>query len=92
MDNAATGRVGDGMVETMSSHMFKQSHAATFYTQSTSEVFDEWFSRFHGPLHFTACSVLGGSEGAELAYRTVGSPPLAIHQSSTMKASSGVGY
>jgi hypothetical protein len=32
-----------------------------------SELFDDWFSRRRGTLHSTACRVLGGSEGADLA-------------------------
>jgi hypothetical protein len=67
MSNAATEHVSDRMVGTSSSHVFKRSHPATFYTNRTSEVFDEWFSRCLGPLHFIACRVLGGSEGAEVA-------------------------
>jgi DNA-directed RNA polymerase specialized sigma24 family protein len=30
-------------------------------------VFDEWFSRCLGPLHFMACRVLKGSDGADVA-------------------------
>jgi DNA-directed RNA polymerase specialized sigma24 family protein len=33
------------------------------------EVFDVWFSRSRGMLHFIACRVLGGSEHAERAIR-----------------------
>jgi DNA-directed RNA polymerase specialized sigma24 family protein len=53
------------MVETMS-NIFRRSDAATRYTQSTSEVFDEWFSRCLGPLYLIACRVLKGPEGAEV--------------------------
>jgi DNA-directed RNA polymerase specialized sigma24 family protein len=30
-------------------------------------MFNAWFSRCRGALHFTACRVLGGAERAELA-------------------------
>jgi DNA-directed RNA polymerase specialized sigma24 family protein len=32
-----------------------------------SEVFEEWFWRCRGLLHFTACRVLGGPEAVQLA-------------------------
>jgi DNA-directed RNA polymerase specialized sigma24 family protein len=55
------------MVETMSNHIFRRSDAATRSIQNTSEVFDEWFSRCLGPLHFIACRVLKGPEEADVA-------------------------
>ena len=33
----------------------------------TTEVFNEWFSRCRGLLHFIACRVLGGSDRSGLA-------------------------
>jgi DNA-directed RNA polymerase specialized sigma24 family protein len=67
MDNAAIASVGQDRVETTSGYIFKRPMPRPFATQETSESFDEWFSRCHGSLHFTACRVLGDLEGAELA-------------------------
>jgi DNA-directed RNA polymerase specialized sigma24 family protein len=68
MDNAATASVGQCRVETTSSHIFRRPIPRPFATtRKTSEVFDDWFSRCHGPLHFTACRVLGDTVGADLA-------------------------
>ena len=55
------------MMGKMSGHIFNRPVPVGFAIQGTSEVFDDWFSRCYGPLHFTACRVLGGSEGAEVA-------------------------
>lgn len=35
--------------------------------EDQSEMFAMWFSRCRAVLHFTACRVLGGTEGADLA-------------------------
>ena len=67
MDDEAPVSVEESTLGKISGHIFKRSHTAIFYSQSPSEVFDEWFSRCLGPLHFIACRVLGGSEGAEVA-------------------------
>jgi DNA-directed RNA polymerase specialized sigma24 family protein len=37
--------------------------------RKTFDKFDEWFSRCHNTLHFTACLILGGSQRAERAVR-----------------------
>jgi DNA-directed RNA polymerase specialized sigma24 family protein len=52
------------MIGKMSGHIFKRPVPAGFAIQGTSEVFDEWFSRCIGPLHFIACRVLGSTEEA----------------------------
>jgi hypothetical protein len=67
MDNATTVSVGQSRVETTSGHIFERPMPRPSPTREPSEIFDEWFSRCHGPLHFTACRVLGGAEGADLA-------------------------
>ena len=67
MDDATTEHVGNGRVETMSRHVFNGRHPATCAHQKTSEPFDDWFSRCHGSLHFIACRVLKGPNGAEVA-------------------------
>ena len=69
MNHEAPASVERSMMEKISGHTFKRSQAATFYTQSISEGFDEKFPRCLGPLHFIACRVLGGSEGADVAVR-----------------------
>jgi DNA-directed RNA polymerase specialized sigma24 family protein len=67
MDNAAIVSVGQSKVETTSGPIFERPMPRPSPTREPSEIFDEWFSRCHGPLHFTACRVLGGAEGADLA-------------------------
>jgi DNA-directed RNA polymerase specialized sigma24 family protein len=67
MNNEAIARVGQGMMKTTSSDMFKRPVPGALATDQTSEVFDDWFSRCYEPLHFTACRVLGNPEGAGLA-------------------------
>ena len=66
MDSAATASVEQGMMGP-SNDIFRQHARESFATWEHSDVFDDWFSRCRGLLHFTACRVLGGPEGAELA-------------------------
>jgi mannose-6-phosphate isomerase-like protein (cupin superfamily) len=49
------------------SHTFSQPRRRPLATPDHSGVFEDWFSRCRGLLHFTACRVLGGRDGAELA-------------------------
>ena len=60
---------GQDMVETASDHIFKRPMPGPFATEETSEVFHYWFASCRGSLHLTACRVLGGAEGADLAVR-----------------------
>jgi len=52
-----------------SNHIFRPAVLEPFETPEHSAVFDQWFSRCHRLLHFTACRVLGGQDGADLAVR-----------------------
>ena len=52
-----------------SNHIFRPAVLEPFETPEHSAVFDQWFSRCHRLLHFTACRVLGGPDGADLAVR-----------------------
>jgi DNA-directed RNA polymerase specialized sigma24 family protein len=70
MDNAATANVRQGRIEAMSGHIFERSVPGPLANHETSKIFDEWFSRCQGPLHFTACRVLGSPEGADLAVQS----------------------
>jgi DNA-directed RNA polymerase specialized sigma24 family protein len=67
MNNASSASVRHGRRETLASQTVNQPMSRPFVVQKTSGVFDEWFSRCRGHLHFIACRVLGASEGAELA-------------------------
>jgi DNA-directed RNA polymerase specialized sigma24 family protein len=67
MENAATASIEQGMTRATSDHIFRQRARESFANREHSELFHEWFSRCRRLLHFTACRVLGGSEGAELA-------------------------
>lgn len=67
MDDAATASVGQGTVNTMFGHSFTRLMPRPSPTQETSKVFDEWFSRCYGALHFIARRMLGGLEGSERA-------------------------
>lgn len=68
MNRAATAIVEKTTLAKMSGHIFKRPVPPIgFAIQGTSEIFDDWFSRCYGLLHFIACRVLGDSEGAEVA-------------------------
>lgn len=69
MNRAATASVEKSMAGMMSGHILKRSVPARFAMQGNSESFDEWFSRCYRSLHFTACRVLSGPEGAGRAVR-----------------------
>jgi DNA-directed RNA polymerase specialized sigma24 family protein len=56
-----------GMMGATTTGIFTRPEGKRNATQEYSEVFEEWFWRCRGLLHFTACRVLGGSEGAQLA-------------------------
>lgn len=47
--------------------VFTQPVREPLVNQDDSEVFEEWFSHCRGLLYETACRVLGGPEGANLA-------------------------
>jgi DNA-directed RNA polymerase specialized sigma24 family protein len=49
--------------------IFTRPERKLYATQEYSEVFEEWFWRCRGLLHLTACRVLGGPEGVQLAVR-----------------------
>jgi hypothetical protein len=58
-----------GHMRTTSNHMLMQAARESSENREHSGVFDRWFSRCHRLLHFTACRVLGGPDGADLAVR-----------------------
>ena len=90
MDNATTANIEQGLLSATSDHIFRKPVRGHVALREHSEVFDDWFSRCRGLLHFTACRVLDGPEEAELAVQNRWRP--AIHQHSTVKARSAVGF
>jgi DNA-directed RNA polymerase specialized sigma24 family protein len=67
MANATTARVEQGARRATSDLTFGPRLPESSGLHQDSELFNDWFSRCRGALHFTACRVLGGTEGAELA-------------------------
>jgi DNA-directed RNA polymerase specialized sigma24 family protein len=67
MNRAATASVEKSTMGIMPDHIFTRPVPVGFAIQGASEVFDDWFSRCYGPLHFIACRILGSPKAASLA-------------------------
>jgi DNA-directed RNA polymerase specialized sigma24 family protein len=50
-------------------YIFEQRARQLLATPKELELFNDWFSRSRGLLHFVACRVLGSPERAELAIK-----------------------
>jgi hypothetical protein len=67
MANVMTAGVEEGATRVTSDLTFRPRLSECAGPHRHAELFNDWFSRCRGALHFTACRVLGGPEGAELA-------------------------
>jgi DNA-directed RNA polymerase specialized sigma24 family protein len=67
MANLTTTSVEQGTMRTTAEITSRPRLLESSGPYQHSELFSDWFSRCRGALHFTACRVLGGPEGAELA-------------------------
>jgi hypothetical protein len=67
MPHVTTASAEQGTMRTTSDLIFGLRVPKSSGLHHNSELFNDWFSRCRGTLHFTACRVLGGAEGADLA-------------------------